>query len=470
MAQEPNPRVFFDVQVGAAGPRGRIVMELFASQCPLTADNFRALCTGERGVSERGVRLSYVGAPFHRCIPQFMVQGGDIEHGNGTGGESIYGRTMPCEPAGLRIPHDRPMLLSMANRGRDTGSSQFFILTEPAPHLDGKHVVFGQVVHGEDVVRSIELSPVDDDDCPVDPVTIVHCGELELVRKPAKDKKKKSSSKKSSKSKKSKKAKRKRSRRDSGSDSGSASSSSDSSDSDADNRRRSRSSRRRRRDRSSSRSRSRSPSPARDAPAPAASVTKDIYTRLFGDGDRRMPRKPLMDPVAVRRAAARPADDEEGGLDADAAAASAPVRRDAEGRWVVPPPAPPVAPASSTPRLAATLAPPVQIAVALAVPATLAPGVAVPLAAARASRVTVSLAGSTPPLAVSVPVAARAPQVAFAFAARAPQVAVAVALSVCVAATPGSFEIRIAQPGPSPFRGSAVDRVALAPPEPQSDE
>uniref|UniRef100_A0A3Q0SUK9 Peptidyl-prolyl cis-trans isomerase n=1 Tax=Amphilophus citrinellus TaxID=61819 RepID=A0A3Q0SUK9_AMPCI len=152
----------------ASLPLGRIVFQLFSDICPKTSKNFLCLCTGKK--------LCYKGSTFHRVVKNFMIQGGDFTEGNGRGGESIYGGYF--EDENFTLKHDRAFLLSMANRGKDTNGSQFFITTKMAPHLDGVHVVFGLVISGFEVIKKIEGLKTDSASRPYADVRVVDCGQL----------------------------------------------------------------------------------------------------------------------------------------------------------------------------------------------------------------------------------------------------------------------------------------------------
>lgn len=168
--------VYFDIEINGQ-PAGRVKFGLFGDTVPKTAENFRALCTGEKGTSASGASLHYKGSSFHRVIPGFMCQGGDFTRGDGTGGESIYGEKF--EDENFALHHDIPGLLSMANAGANTNGSQFFITTVPTPHLDGKHVVFGKVIEGWDLIKGVEKQGSRSGRT-MSPITIADCGELPL--------------------------------------------------------------------------------------------------------------------------------------------------------------------------------------------------------------------------------------------------------------------------------------------------
>jgi len=169
-----RPQVFFDVTIGGKAA-GRITMELFNDVVPKTAENFRALCTGEKGTGKQGKPLHFKNSKFHRVIPNFMIQGGDFTRGNGTGGESIYGEKFADE--NFKEKHVGPGVLSMANAGPNTNGSQFFLCTVKTEWLDGKHVVFGRVIDGMDVVKACEAKGSQSGKTAVE-IVVADCGQL----------------------------------------------------------------------------------------------------------------------------------------------------------------------------------------------------------------------------------------------------------------------------------------------------
>lgn len=173
MAKKKNPLVFLDISIDGDQAE-RMVIELFSDVVPKTAENFRALCTGEKGIgASTGKALRYKGSTFHRIVKKFGAQGGDIAKLDGSGGESIYGGKFSDE---IKLKHDAPGVLSMATSAPDSNGSQFFISFRAAPRLDGKNVVFGKVVSGMSLLKKIEQAGSDDGK-PVCPVKIVDCGE-----------------------------------------------------------------------------------------------------------------------------------------------------------------------------------------------------------------------------------------------------------------------------------------------------
>lgn len=174
-----NIRVFLDVTIGTK-TGGRIVFELFNDVAPMAVENFRGLCTGEYGNSKTtGFPLSFKGCKFFRVVPGFIAQSGDFECNNGDGGESVYGGTFKDESFLRR--HAQAGVLSMANKGHHTNGSQFFVTLKRAPLLDGKHVAFGQLVQGMEILRAIEKCPIDSNNTPRVPIQIVDCGELQKL-------------------------------------------------------------------------------------------------------------------------------------------------------------------------------------------------------------------------------------------------------------------------------------------------
>lgn len=166
-AEKKNPWVYLDIAIDGR-PAGKIIIELAAHVTPRTAENFRALCTGEKG-------YGFKGSVIHRIIPGFMMQGGDITRGDGYGGRSIYGGSFRDE--NFRLTHIARGVLSMANAGPNTNSSQFFITFARTPWLNGKHVVFGRVISGMEVLGRVERAG-SESGAPRWTVKITDCGEI----------------------------------------------------------------------------------------------------------------------------------------------------------------------------------------------------------------------------------------------------------------------------------------------------
>ena len=156
----PNRRVYFDIAIGEEA-QGRLVIELFDNVCPVTCERFAKLCSGEEGGK------TYEGTVFHRVIKGFMCQGGKIAE-----------EVAPWEDENFSVLHSLPGMLSMANKGPNTNGSQFFLTTKPTPHLDGKHVCFGRLLHGMPILKRMEKTPTDAQDAPCEPVAVVGCGVL----------------------------------------------------------------------------------------------------------------------------------------------------------------------------------------------------------------------------------------------------------------------------------------------------
>ncbi|CAH0561257.1 unnamed protein product [Brassicogethes aeneus] len=172
---EINPYVFLDVSFGAA-KAGRIVIELYENVVPKTVRNFRSLCTGMQISKCTGKPMHYKGTKFHRVVPQFLAQAGDVTEISGQGGESIYGQTFDDE--NFKISHNTEGMVGMANNGPNTNSSQFYITTVPCSHLDGRNVAFGRVVKGLNIV--IEMGDIArNNETPTEDITITDCGEYE---------------------------------------------------------------------------------------------------------------------------------------------------------------------------------------------------------------------------------------------------------------------------------------------------
>eukprot|EP00747_Dinoflagellata_sp_TGD_P105993 gnl/TRDRNA2_/TRDRNA2_169720_c0_seq1.p1 gnl/TRDRNA2_/TRDRNA2_169720_c0~~gnl/TRDRNA2_/TRDRNA2_169720_c0_seq1.p1 ORF type:complete len:249 (-),score=54.56 gnl/TRDRNA2_/TRDRNA2_169720_c0_seq1:10-756(-) len=176
--REITEKCFLDIQIGNNRESQRVVIGLYGGMVPKTVANFASLCKGDKGMGRMGKELHFKGSTFHRIIPNFMVQGGDFTHGDGTGGESIYGPKFEDENFALK--HTGAGDVSMANSGPNSNGSQFFITLKQTPWLDGKHVVFGKVLEGMDVVTEVEAQG-SANGTPKQKVTITKSGMLAFV-------------------------------------------------------------------------------------------------------------------------------------------------------------------------------------------------------------------------------------------------------------------------------------------------
>ena len=169
-----NPRVWLEISIDGASA-GRIVIELFTDKVPKTCENFKELCTGKMGVGRSGAKLHYKGCKFHRIIPHFIIQSGDFVTNDGTHNESIYGQRF--EDENFSIKHNEPYIVSMANSGRNSNGGQFFITLVKAPWLDFRHVAFGKVIDGTDIVELIQAAGTSNG-TPKQNIIIRDCGEI----------------------------------------------------------------------------------------------------------------------------------------------------------------------------------------------------------------------------------------------------------------------------------------------------
>jgi len=176
-AAKENTSVFLDITINGQ-PQGRVELLLFTRFYPKTAENFRCLCTGEKGLGQSGKELTFKHSKFHRIMCGLVCQGGDFTHGNGSGGESIYGGKFEDEWDHGYIAFDRPNLLAMANRRPNSNGSQFFLSAAARPHLSGKHVVFGMLAAGEATLKAMVNRAGSQTGVPTVPVQIVDCGEV----------------------------------------------------------------------------------------------------------------------------------------------------------------------------------------------------------------------------------------------------------------------------------------------------